>query len=114
MRKLEIALFSFSQAIKVNSIKVDDVSNFDRDVWVAGCRVAPNFSQGLVAALSACTIKNKNDNASDGPFTHQVGIAGVRHLVVGARPVGRCSSAGSRPRGAGAGMFFIDTINFTK
>jgi hypothetical protein len=113
VRKLEMALFSFSQAIRINSIKVDDVSNFDRDIWVAGCSSAPNFAQGLVTSLSGCTIRNRNDNASDGPFTHQIGLSGVRHLVVGARPVGR--SIGRIAAGVpGAGMFFIDAINFTK
>ena len=111
--KLEMVVFEFSQAIRVNSIKVDDVAGFERDVWVAKCASAPTFTQGLTAALAPCTVLNKNDSGSDGPFTHQVGLAGVRFLLVGARPQGMTIgkiAAGVPLRG----QFYIDSINFTK
>jgi hypothetical protein len=114
IKKLEMAVFKFSQAVKVDSVKVDDVSNFERDVWVAACSAssAPNFANGLTAALAACTIKNK-DETGGGVFTHQVGLAGVRFLVVGARPrgttIGRITVANP-----GGGQFYIDSIGFTK
>lgn len=113
IRKLEMAVFEFSQAVRVNSIRVDDVSNADRDVWIGACGSAPTFSQGLQAALTPCTVRNRNDDASDGPFTHQVGLSGVRYLLVGARPVG--TALGRIAAGVpGAAAFFIDSINFTK
>ena len=51
--KLDMAVFEFSQAIRINSIKVDQVSNFGRQIWVAACSAAPNFAQGLKAAIAA-------------------------------------------------------------
>ena len=118
IKKLDMAVFEFSQAVRVNSIKVDDVSNFDRDVWIAACSAAPNFAQGLVAAIAACTVRNKDDDASDGPFTHQVGLSGVSFLLVGARPVGqdlgRIHAHGKAGGGRNGVQFYIDSINFTK
>ena len=68
--KLDVALFEFSQAIKVNTVKVDQVSNFGRQIWVAACSAAPNFGNGLKAAISACAVKNGNDTPGGATFTH--------------------------------------------
>ena len=84
--KLDVALFEFSEPIKVNSVKVDQVSNFGRQIWVAACSTAPSFANGLKAAIAACTVRNKNDTPGGATFTHQIGLSGVRYLVVGARP----------------------------
>jgi hypothetical protein len=113
IRKLEMAVFEFSRVVQVNSIRVDDASNFDRDIWVAACSSAPTFTQGLTAALAPCAVRNRNDDISDGPFTHRVGLAGVRFLLIGARPVGT-QIGRIRPGVPGGGQFFIDSINFTR
>ena len=115
--KLDLALFEFSQPIKVNSVKVDQVSNFGRQIWVAACSAAPSFANGLKAAIAACTVKNKNDTPGGATFTHQIGLSGVRYLVVGARPDSTRPNANSlAPITAGSknGDFYIEAIDFTK
>jgi hypothetical protein len=111
VKKMDVATFEFSTAVTVVSLKVARISNFDRDVWVAGCSSAPDLTKSLSANLASCTVKNKNDSGGGGAFTHNVGIAGVRCLLVGARPV---TSLGKITPGVpGPGQFFIDSINFT-
>ena len=115
--KLDVALFEFSQPIKVNSVKVDQVSNFGRQIWVAACSAAPSFANGLKAAIAACTVRNKNDTPGGATFTHQIGLTGVRYLVVGARPDSTRPNANSlAPITAGGknGDFYIEAIDFTK
>jgi hypothetical protein len=115
--KIDVALFEFSQAIKVNSVKVDQVSNFGRQIWVAACSAAPSFANGLKAALAACTVRNKNDTPGGATFTHQLGLTGVRYLAVGARPDStRPNSNALAPITAGNknADFFIEAIDFTK
>jgi hypothetical protein len=112
VKKLDMAVFEFSTAVRIVSVTVARVANFDRDVWVAACRSKPDLANGVGAALAVCTVKNKNDSGGGGAFTHQVGIDGVRYLFVGARPI---TSLGKITPGApGRGQFFIDSINFTK
>ena len=115
--KIDVALFEFSQPIKVNSVKVDQVSNFGRQIWVAACSAAPSFANGLKAAIAACTVRNKNDTPGGATFTHQIGLTGVRYLVVGARPDSTRPNANSlAPITAGSknADFYIEAIDFTK
>jgi hypothetical protein len=115
--KLDMAVFEFSQAIRVNSIKVDQVSNFGRQIWVAACSAAPNFNQGLTAAIAACTVRNKNDTPGGATFTHQIGLTGVRYLLVGARPNSDLPNANALGRitaGSRNADFYIEAIDFTK
>ena len=115
--KLDVALSEFSQPIKVNSVKVDQVSNFGRQIWVAACSAAPSFANGLKAAIAECTVKNKNDTPGGATFTHQIGLTGVRYLVVSARPDSTQPNANSlAPITAGSknGDFYIEAIDFTK
>jgi hypothetical protein len=112
VKKMDVATFEFSKAVTVVSLRVARVSNSDRDVWVAGCSSAPDLTKSLSAALASCTVKNKNDSGGGGAFTHKVEIAGVRYLLVGARP--QTSLGKITPGVPGRGQFFIDSINFTK
>ena len=115
--KLDMAVFEFSQAIRINSIKVDQVSNFGRQIWVAACSAAPNFAQGLTAAIAACTVRNKNDTPGGATFTHQIGLTGVRYLLVGARPNSDLPNANALGRitaGSRNADFYIEAIDFTR
>lgn len=87
VKKLEMVVFEFSSPVRIVKVSVDDVSNSDRDFWVAGCASAPSFGAGLRQAVAGCIVKNKNDDISDGSKTQNVGIDGVRYLLMGARPL---------------------------
>ena len=64
-----------------------------------------------------CTVRNKNDTPGGATFTHQIGLSGVRYLVVGARPDSTRPNANSlAPITAGSknADFYIEAIDFTK
>jgi hypothetical protein len=84
VRKTEFLVLSFSQAVNVGSVIVDDVSNFGRSVWMAYGDAALDFSGGLVAGLASLSVLNSADDATDGLFTHALGASGISTLVIGA------------------------------
>lgn len=107
---LNFAVFEFSQPVRINTLTVDDVSNFPRDAWVASGVNAPDFTGGLAAALDSFSVFNAPDTeASDGRFTTVFEAnAPLRWLLVGA-PVAQ--DLGEIE--AGSGQFYITAFEAT-
>lgn len=80
----EFISFSFSSAVDIGSIVVDDVSNSPRPVWFTSSDSALDFSSGLGSALSGLSIVNSRDDASDGLFSHAANLSGISTIIVGA------------------------------
>lgn len=95
----EFVAFSFSSAVDIGSIVVDDVSNAPRPIWFAASGTAVDFSGGLGSALSGLGLVNSRDDATDGLFSHMAGLSGVTTLIVGA-PFATESFFGIEPRRA--------------
>lgn len=101
-------LFSFDQPVDIPGVTVDDVSNFDRNVWMATGTTAPDFNSGFLSGLTGFTIVNSTDDAGDGPFTHNLGATGISYLLAGAPPL---TDLG--PLTAGSSQFYIDSFDAT-
>jgi len=80
----EFISFSFSAAVDIGSIVVDDVSNAPRPIWFAASDAAVNFGSGLGSVLSSLGVTNSPDDTTDGLFSHAASLSGVRTLIVGA------------------------------
>jgi hypothetical protein len=95
----EFISFSFSSAVDIGSIVVDDVSNSPRPIWFAASDSAVEFSDGLGSALSGLDLINSVDDNSDGPFPHVANLSGITTLIVGA-PFASGDFFGIESRGA--------------
>ena len=102
------ALFSFDQPVDIPGVTVDDVSNFERDIWMATGTTAPDFTSGFLSGLTGFDIVNSADDLGDGPFTHNLGATGISYLFVGAPP-----EPGLGPLTAGSSQFYIDSFDAT-
>lgn len=109
---LEFVLFEFSQPIDINSITVDDTSNFGRSIWAASGPSGPDLAQNFLDAFAGLEVVNLSDDASDGEFMHFLPNGDeISFLAVGAPiPV----AVGDLGRFAdGSAQFFISELNFT-
>ncbi|MGE3739797.1 MAG: hypothetical protein AB7I59_09890 [Geminicoccaceae bacterium] len=113
-RKIDFAVFEFSRPVTVNGVTVDQVSNADRDAWLAAGSTAPIFAKGLANALGAFRVKNSPDVQGGAFFTHRLRARNVRYLMVGARPNGFAIGpvTGDHPS-LGGDAFFIQSVVFT-
>ena len=102
------ALFSFDQPVDIPGVTVDDVSNFERDIWMATGTTAPDFTSGFLSGLTGFDTVNSADDLGDGPFTHNLGATGISYLFVGAPP-----EPGLGPLTAGSSQFYIDSFDAT-
>lgn len=102
------ARFSFDQPVNISGVRVDDVSNFERDIWMATGTTVPDFTSGFLAALAGFDIVNSPDDLGDGPFTHSLGATGISELFVGAPP-----DIDLGPLTAGSSQFYIDSFDAT-
>jgi hypothetical protein len=102
------ALFSFDQPVDIPGVTVDDVSNFERDIWMATGTTTPDFTSGFLSGLTGFDIVNSADDLGDGPFTHNLGATGISYLFVGAPP-----ESGLGPLTAGNSQFYIDSFDAT-
>ncbi len=99
------ALFSFDQPVDIPGVTIDDVSNFDRNIWMATGTTAPDFSGGFLSGLAAFDVVNSADDSGDGLYTHGLGAAAVSYLLVGAPPENDLG-----PLVAGGSQFYIDSF----
>ena len=85
---MNFALFQFDAPVNLNSLTVDDVSNFSRGSWVDYGSTAPGFGSGIENALSGFAIINAPDTeASDGEFTTFFNVPNsFTYLLIGAPP----------------------------
>jgi len=113
--KLDLALFEFSQAVKVDTVKVDTASGTVTQIWVAACDGEPDFGKGLVDAIGACRVNN-SDGTPGKRHIHQIGWTGVRYLLVRARPNRNKPNANAlgRTLAVFSADVFIEAIDFTK
>lgn len=95
----EFVSFSFSSAVDIGSIVVDDVSNFPRPIWFSSSDSPVDFSDGLGSVLSELSLTNSLDDASDGLFSHVANLSDLTTLIVGA-PFASGDFFGIEPRGA--------------
>jgi len=102
------ALFSFDMLVDIPGVTVDDVTNFDRNIWMATGTTVPDFTGGFLSGISAFNVVNSADDFGDGPFTHNLGEIGIKYLLVGAPPI-----IDFGPLEAGGSQFFIDSFNGT-
>ncbi|MBY8976527.1 VPLPA-CTERM sorting domain-containing protein [Rhodobacteraceae bacterium NNCM2] len=102
----EFIAFSFSSAVDLGSIVVDDVSNSARPIWFAASDFAVDFSGGLASALSGLSVENSVDDASDGLFSHAVNLTDITTLIVGA-PFASGNFFGIEPRSSN---FYIESF----
>lgn len=102
------AMFSFDQLVDIPGVTVDDVSNFDRNIWMATGMSAPNFDSGFLSGIADFDVTNSEDDSGDGLFTHNLGAIGIRHLLVGAPPI-----VNFGPLSAGNSQFLIDSFDGT-
>lgn len=112
---IQFALFSFSDPLDVSQVIVDDVSNFDRDIWVAGGSSAPNLSLDLLNAFSGFTIINSADDASDGVFVHAFApLSDITFLAVGTALPQTVGDLGPFAAGqpTGGSQFYINAVSF--
>jgi hypothetical protein len=112
---IQFVLIAFDAPVDVSKVFVDDVSNFDRDLWVAGGSVAPNLAADLVTAFNGYDVVNSGDDASDGPFTHVVGpLTNVRFLAIGTALPATVGDLGPFAQGepTGSAQFYIDAVEF--
>jgi hypothetical protein len=101
----EFVVFSFSQPVDVSTVVVDDVSNFNRDIWAAAGNTAPDFSGGFFSAFAPFTVVNSYDDATDGPFSHVLNLNDLSYLIVGATLPDAVGPVG--PFDAGGSQFYI-------
>lgn len=81
----EFIAFDFSLPVSIGSVVVDDVSNFGRSIWYASGDATPNFSAGFAPGLGALGgVANSGDDATDGLFSHALGLSDITTLLVGA------------------------------
>ncbi len=85
---MQFALFSFDTPVNVSQVIVDDASNFNRSIWVAGSSTAPNLALDFLSAFSGFSFVNSLDNdAGDGLLTHSFAMMeGVSYLAIGTPP----------------------------
>jgi hypothetical protein len=88
VNRLEMALFRFSEPVTVRRVIVNNVSNYGQEIWAAGCRGNPDFSQGLANALTRCIVRHPPHQPGGGRANYGVGLHRTRVLLVGARPQG--------------------------
>jgi hypothetical protein len=110
----EFVLFSFSQAVDVATVVVDDTSNFSRNIWAAAGNAAPDFSGGFFSAFAPYAVVNSYDDFTDGFFEHVVDFENVTYLAVGATlpesvgPIGPFDAGGSQFYIAEFGVSAVD------
>lgn len=111
----EFALFSFSAPVTVSEVIVDDVSNFDRDIWVAGGDIAPDLSKDFLTAISGYTVINSSDDSTDGTFIHSfTPLVGISYLLIGTPPnedIGNLGPVNSTNKSV---KLYIDALNVSQ
>jgi len=100
------AVFSFDQPVDVPGVTVDDVTNQERDIWMATGTTLPDFNGGFLSGLAGFDIVNSPDDLGDGLYTHNLAAVGISHLFVGAPP-----EFGLGLLTAGDSHFFIDSFD---
>lgn len=103
------ALFSFSQPVDIPGVTVDDVTNYNRSIWMAAGTTAPDFSGGFLSGLTGFNVVNSADDAGDGFFTHGLGATDISYLLVGAPPQENLG-----PLTSGNSQFYIDSFGATE
>jgi hypothetical protein len=114
---VQFALFRFDSPVDVVQVIVDDVSNYDRDIWAAGGNSAPDLSLDLVSAFGDFTVVNSSDDASDGPFIHTFStLQNITFLAVGTALPSTVGDLGPFAQGqpSGGSQFYINALNFVK
>jgi hypothetical protein len=112
---IQFLLISFDAPVDVSQVVVDDVSNFDRDVWVAAGPAAPVLTADLVTAFSGFEVVNSGDDASDGIFVHTFSpLKNVRFLAIGTALPAAIGDLGPFARGqpSGSAQFYINALEF--
>lgn len=102
----EFISFSFSNAVNIGSIVVDDVSNSPRPIWFASSNSDIDFSIGLGTTLSGLNLVNSLDDTSDGLFSHAANLSDITTLIVGA-PFASGDFFGIEPRSAN---FYVQSL----
>ncbi len=101
---------TFSQAVDVSFIDVDDTSNFNRNIWAVGKNGAFDYSSGLTDAITGEQTVNSQDDASDGPFRHNFSpFLDITSLLIGSPPGFDLAGIAGQPVGA---QFFITGLGF--
>ena len=75
---IQFVFFTFSSPVTITKVTVDDVSNYDRDIWVAGGNQEPDFTEDLVTAFQDFAVVNRGDDGSDGVLVYNVKFKKVR------------------------------------
>lgn len=85
---MNFALFEFDTPVLLNTLTVDDVSNFSRGSWLATGSTAPNVGGSIENTLTGYSIFNAPDTeASDGEFTTVFSSTdSFTYLLIGAPP----------------------------
>lgn len=111
---IQFALFSFDTPVDITEIIVDDVSNFDRNIWAAGGATAPNLSGDLSSAFSGYTLVNSSDDSSLGPFTHTLAspMQNISYLAVGTPTTSSVGSFAGITSADGV-QFYINSLTAT-
>jgi len=107
----QFALFIFDAPINISEVIVDDVSNFNRDIWVAGGSTAPDLSSGFLSAFSGFSVINSTDDATGGFFTHAFSpIQNISYLAIGAPPDEMIGDLGSVISNSTNTQFYIQGL----
>jgi hypothetical protein len=109
--RLEFALFSFDQPVTFGGVRVDDVSNFDRDVFIAMGSGAPDFTGSFFDAFLGYDLIISHDDLSDGFFDHLFApVSGVSFVAIGPLlPLGVPAQGGFEN---GASQFYLNSFIF--
>jgi hypothetical protein len=108
-----MAVFRFSERVTVRRVIVNNTSNYDQEIWAAGCRSAPDFSNGLANALTRCIVRHPPHEPGGGRANYGVGLHSIRFLLVGARPLGAVD-VGKIAATPYYSQFYIEAIRFEK
>lgn len=114
---IQFVLFNFDSPVDILQVIVDDVSNYDRDLWVAWGISAPNLSLDLVHAFENFNIINFKDNESDGIYIYSFNsLIRVNFLAVGTALPSIVGNIGPFEQGfpTGASQYYINALNFNK
>jgi len=88
--EIQFTLVTFDQSVIINSVTVDDVSNFGRSIFIAGGvgDVPSTFTDSFLEFLSSNTqIQTLEDNATDGDYAHNLSPSlTVDYLFIGTPP----------------------------
>lgn len=101
----------FSSPVDISFVDVDDASNYDRSIWVAGISEDIDYSLGLSGAINGVSVINSPDtSASDGAFRHEFSpITGITTLLIGSAPAFNLGAIEGINRNS---QFFITGLGF--